>query len=331
MKVRGTVDTVTAMVATRIERKPQGDAAKGWRVGGVISNLDTAAKTFGFNDQIIDYSAATFKPVGAMPVNGALAAVYSDALPTADLVNAEAVAVALSKHVEGKEGRAGGRISAYSSLTDFSVLGVRVNASAATLEGGVAADVMAGAPVGALFALESPVMGEVLRATKLRIMKTPADVKASLAGRVTDWLSATSFNVRGTDVDASTASFTGGTVADPGNGAWLLVRDTLQGDVLRATSIGFKAASVAKPATLKSEIRKHNAGVGTFRFLGPPSSSAAAWNSQAARAATWSNTSAWKSLARPMQKAWCWPTGSGSCPRWPQHLRPWWVAASATS
>ncbi|MBC7717144.1 MAG: hypothetical protein H7143_09435 [Pseudorhodobacter sp.] len=262
VEVHGTVDANKTIAATRIERKPQGDAAKGLRLGGVISALDTTAKTFKFNDQIIDYSVATFKPAAAVPVNGAMAAVYSDQLPTAGVLKAKSIA--LSKPEEGKELRVGGRISAFTSLSDFTVSGVRVNASAATLEGGVATDVMAGASVG----VEGVVTGEVLKATKLRIMKTPADVKASLAGQVTDWLSATSFKVRGTTVDASTATFTGGTSADLGNGAWLVVSGTVQGDVLKATSIAFKAAPAAKPTTLKGEIRDYNATTGTFRFLG---------------------------------------------------------------
>lgn len=262
VEVHGTVDANKTIAATRIERKPQGDAAKGLRLGGVISALDTTAKTFKFNDQIIDYSVATFKPAAAVPVNGAMAAVYSDQLPTAGVLKAKSIA--LSKPEEGKELRVGGRISAFTSLSDFTVSGVKVNASAATLEGGVAADVMAGASVG----VEGVVTGEVLKATKLRIMKTPADVKASLAGQVTDWLSATSFKVRGTTVDASTATFTGGTSADLGNGARLLVSGTVQGDVLKATSIAFKAAPAAKPTTLKGEIRDYNATTGTFRFLG---------------------------------------------------------------
>ena len=262
VEVHGTVDANKTIAATRIERKPQGDAAKGLRLGGVISALDTTARTFKFNDQIIDYSVATFKPAAAVPVNGAMAAVYSDQLPTAGVLKAKSIA--LSKPEEGKELRVGGRISAFTSLSDFTVPGVKVNASAATLEGGVAADVMAGASVG----VEGVVTGEVLEATRLRIMKTPADVKASLAGQVTDWLSATSFKVRGTTVDASTATFTGGTSADLGNGAWLLVSGTVQGDVLKATSIAFKAAPAAKPTTLKGEIRDYNATTGTFRFLG---------------------------------------------------------------
>jgi Domain of unknown function (DUF5666) len=262
VEVHGTVDANKAIVATRIERKPQGESAKGLRVGGVISNLDTTAKTFKFNDQTIDYSTATFKPAGAVPVNGAAAAVYSDQLPTAGVLKAKGIA--LSKPEEGKELRVGGRISAYTSLADFTVSGVRVNASTATLEGGVAADVAAGASVG----VEGVVSGEVLKATKLRILKTPADVKASLAGQVTDWLSATSFKVRGTTVDASAATFTGGTVADLGNSAWLLVSGTVQGDVLKASNITFKAAPIAKPTTLKGEIRDYNAGTATFRFLG---------------------------------------------------------------
>lgn len=262
VEVHGTVDANKALVATRIERKPQGDAAKGLRVGGVISALDTTAKTFKFNDTTIDYSTATFKPAGAVPVNGATAAVYSDQLPTAGVLKAKSIA--LTKPEEGKELRVGGRISAYTSLSDFTVSSVRVNASAATLEGGVAADVVAGALVG----IEGVVTGEVLKATKLRIMKTPADVKASLSGQVTDWLSTTSFKVRGTTVDASAATFTGGTVADLGNSAWLLVSGSVQGDVLKASNITFKAAPAAKPTTLKGEIRDYNASAGSFRFLG---------------------------------------------------------------
>jgi Domain of unknown function (DUF5666) len=262
VEVHGTVDANKRLTATRVERKPQGDLAKGVRLGGLVAQLDNTAKTFKFNDLTVDYSAANLLPTGSTPANGAMAVVYADAAPVAGVLRAKALK--LERPEQGSHFGIGGRINVFVSAAQFNLGGIRVDASAATFEGGTAADLAAGVSVG----VEGTVTGEVLKADKVRIFKAPVDVKASLAGQVTDWLSATSFKVRGQMVDASNASFVGGAANDLGAGAWLVVSGKVQGETLLAEKIEFKAPPTAKLVTLKGEVRDLDLTAMTFKFLG---------------------------------------------------------------
>ncbi len=262
VEVHGTLDANKVIIATRVERKPQTDLADGVRLGGLVANLDATAKTFKFNDLTIDYSAATFAPAGSTPVNGNMAVVYSDAQPVGGVLKAKAIK--LDKPADGATFNIGGRIMDFTSAASFKVAGITVDASTAAFEGGAVGDLAAGVSIG----IEGVVQGQVLKANKVRIFKAPVDVKASLSGQVSDWLSATNFKVRGQSVDASAATFVGGVSTDLGAGAWVLVSGKVQGDVLKADTVEFKAPPAAKPVTLKGEIRDFDAVNATFKFLG---------------------------------------------------------------
>ncbi len=262
VEVHGTVDATKAVVATRVERRPQTELSKGVRIGGMVTLLDTAAKVFKFNDMTVDYSTATVLPEGATPANGQLVIAFSDTPPGAGGFKAKAIKIVTT--TDGDAFGVGGRIMAFNSLADFTVSGVHINASAATIEGGVDADLATGVIVG----VEGTVANGVLKATKLRVLKTPVDVKASLKGQITDWVSASSFKVRGTAVDASAAIFVGGSTSDLGSGAWVVVTGKVQGDVVKADRIEFIAPPVAQVVKLKGEIRDYDAAAHTFHFLG---------------------------------------------------------------
>jgi len=228
----------------------------------VITALDTGAKTFKVNDMTVDYSAATVLPQGTAPANGQLVEAFSDTPPGAGGFKAKAIRIVTA--TEGTGFGIGGRIMVFTSLSDFTVSGVRIDASAAAIEGGTSADLAAGVVVGA----EGTVLDGVLKAKTLRVLKTPADVLASLKGQVTDWVSAGSFKLRGTAVDASAATFIGGSVSDLGAGAWVIASGKVQGDVLKADKVEFIAMPVAQPVKLLGEVREYNADAKTFHFLG---------------------------------------------------------------
>jgi Domain of unknown function (DUF5666) len=273
VEVHGTVDETRKVVATRVERKARTDVAAGTRVGGLVQALDATAQTFKLGNLTVNFSAATVVPAGKTLANGQLVAVFALAAPPSSepLTGGPGVAQVLVakslKIVTPEEGgglAVGGRVMAYVSLADFTVQGVRIDASTASLEGGTAADVVAGANV----AVQGTVTAGVLKATKLRVLKSSDDVKASLLGPVTDFVSSASFKVRGATVDASAAALTGGTAADLGNGANVKVTGRVLGEVLKATSVEFVAPPATGTIKLKGEVRELNASAGTFRFLG---------------------------------------------------------------
>ncbi|MEI7466483.1 MAG: DUF5666 domain-containing protein, partial [Burkholderiales bacterium] len=265
VEVHGSVDASKAVTASRVERKPRSDADAGVRLGGVIASLNTAAKTFKLNDMSIDYSAATLLPDGVVLANGQLFTAFGTTPPVAG-VGFKPKTVKVIKTGDGAVLEIGGRIMLFTSLGDFTVSGLRIDASAATFEGGVAGDL---AP-GVIVSVKGTVVDGVLKVTQVRVLKSSTDVAASLNGQVTEFVSAGSFKLRGTVVDASaaTVTFSGGSASDLGNGAWLLVKGKVSGDVLKADSVEFQSPPAAKPVTLKGEIRDLDLKGGSFKFLG---------------------------------------------------------------
>ncbi len=263
VEVHGTVDANKQIVATRVERKATGDLASGIRIGGVLVTLDATAKTFKLGDLTVNYASATLLPTGTTLAAGQLIAVYADKAPTAgSALVAKAVKVASAD--EGSSFGVGGPIMAYTGLADFTVAGVHVDASAAVFETGSAADLKLGVSV----AVEGKITAGVLKASKARVLKTAVDVKASLAGAVTDFVNNTSFKVRGAPVDASAAVYTGGTASDLGNGANVKVTGKIAGEMLKADTVEFTSPPATGAITLKGEIRDLDAKTGNFHFLG---------------------------------------------------------------
>jgi hypothetical protein len=262
VEVHGTVDVSRAIAATRIERKPSREAAPGIRIGGVITALDSSAKTFKFNDLTIDYAGAAVTPSGKAPAEGQFALAVGDVAPAADRFTARSLRILGAN--DGDDFGIGGRIGGFTSLTDFVVSGVRVDAGSATIEGGSSADLATGVTV----AVEGRMNATLLKATKLRILKTPVDVAASLKGQVSDFHGVSSFKLRETPVDASAATFSGGASTDLGNGAWVTVTGRAQGDVFKADSVSFVSPPAAQPVTLSGEMKSWDATAKTFRLMG---------------------------------------------------------------
>lgn len=263
VEVHGSVDADHAITATRVERKPKVELARGVRVGGVVNGADPAARTFRLNDLRVDYAGAGLQPAGASLAEGQLALVFADAPPSGGVLQAKTVRI-VGADAAGGEFAIGGRVMRFASIADFTVNGVTVDAGMAGIEGGSAGDVAAGVIVAA----DGLMDGGVLHAKTLRVMKAPADLPTTLKGEVTDWVSAAAFKLRGTPVDARNAVFAGGTAADLGAGAQVAVRGHVQGSVVVADSIEFLNPPAATPVTLRGEVRDWNAAGGRFRFLG---------------------------------------------------------------
>ena len=140
----------------------------------------------------------------------------------------------------GPTTKAEGPISEFVSVADFKVGGRKVNASSAKFENGKAADLANGKRVAA----EGTFSGDVLMASKVEFKSddTPGDV--TVEGTITDFVSPSSFKVAGQPVDASGATFEGGTSGDLANGRRIEATGPVNASgVLVARKVEIKASS----------------------------------------------------------------------------------------
>ena len=263
VEVHGTLDQGKAFSATRVERKPKGEIGNGVRVGGIVAALDANAKAFKLNDLTVNFGNATVASAAKTIAAGQTVFVFADQAPVNGIVAAKAIKI-VSASEEGVAHAISGKVGEFASLSDFVVAGRHVDAAAAKFEVGTASDLAAGATA----AFEATEVSGKLKATKVRVLKTPDDVSASLLGDASDFVNAASFKVRGHVVDASTATFTGATQADLGNGAHVEVRGRVQGDVFKADAVIFRKLPTEIEITLTGEARDVTTAKGTFRLNG---------------------------------------------------------------
>ncbi|MDR6535852.1 DUF5666 domain-containing protein [Variovorax soli] len=211
---------------------------------GTVQNLDVLRHTFTLGGLTVDYGAAVIagSPDGSALANGILVRVRANAvLPgrlPATLVqwwypvpraNATPVQIA-------------GIVTDYAGLGSLRVLGVPVNASSATITGGLASAVGNGVKV----EVGGVMSNGVLQATKLKIRNVPGTGGPSsfnLIGAIGNFSSAASFWVKGQPVDASGAGvvFVNGTAANLGNGVNVNVLGSqVVNGVLIATRVTFE-------------------------------------------------------------------------------------------
>ena len=240
VEVYGLYDRSTGtLTATRIERKAPG---ADYKVRGTIAALDAAAKRFQLGTLTVDYSAASPAPTGlangvqvrvrasSEPVSGVLAATRVDVVATPDLGDVSKV------EIEGVVDR-------FASLADFSVDGVRVDASKATLEGGTLADLTVGRRV----EVEGPVQAGVVAASKVEFEDDDATSEFELKGLISGFVDVGHFIVRATPVDASgSVTYEGGSALNLRDGACVEVKGTLQstptGSKVLASKIQFESS-----------------------------------------------------------------------------------------
>jgi len=129
-----------------------------------------------------------------------------------------------------------GAITDFASATSFRVSGQAVDASKATIANGTLADLVNGRRVTA----DGPLVGGVLKATKVEIMDAPEVAAASVEGAITDFVSVANFKVAARRIDASRASFENGTAANLANGRTVEVEGKLSGEVLVADKLSFQ-------------------------------------------------------------------------------------------
>lgn len=239
VEVHALLDTTTGRyAATRIEDKP---AATIYRLRGVVSQLDTTAKTFKLGNALISYASAT-----QMPSNLADGQRVRVTLQTAQAGGAW-VAISIRSGVQrvddASDGRIHGTVTAFVSLSDFQVNGVPVNASAAEVKPNAAA-----VQQGVFVRVRGRVVNGVLMASEVKVDGRHSDDsigEVEIHGGVANLdTGALTFTVRDVKVDYSgSIDWHDGSAANLANGKAVEVKGVWSSDhsTLKATKIEFES------------------------------------------------------------------------------------------
>ncbi len=239
VEVHGILDTANSrIVATRIEPKA---AATAFKIRGAIANLDTTAKTFTINGQVVSYTGLPASLVPPGLTNGQIVRVR---LQTTQ-VNGQWVATALRGGLRlpdaNRDAEVEGAITVFTSATDFEISGLKVNATNATFPDG-----QAGVVLGARVEVHGTVTDGVLVASKVEIEDRTGTVQRELELRgLMGNLNTTdkTFALRGVTVwYGGTVTFRDGTEATLANDKRVEVKGVLSTDRTRleARRIEFK-------------------------------------------------------------------------------------------
>jgi hypothetical protein len=225
-------------VATRIERE---DGASLFRLRGVVSGLDTTAKTFRIGAAVIAYGGIAADQLPANLADGLRVRVRLQPLQ----VNGQWIAVRVRAGVvrvdDFGDARVAGLVTAFTSPQSFTVGGVPVDATNAVFEPGPSA-----VKLGALVVVRGSMANGTLVATKVRAVDESSDEWAlvELHGSVSGFDSAAkTFVLREIKVDYSRVMmWKNGAPADLKDGATVEVKGLWSADrsVLYAGMIEFE-------------------------------------------------------------------------------------------
>jgi Domain of unknown function (DUF5666) len=246
--------------ATLIVGKP---STAGVRLTGYVSQYNASAGTFVLGSNTITVGAATITPAGSTLANGELVTVWSNAGPVGNTITATTIRV---KNMANGNVVMSGSISNFVSNASFQIGNVTVNASAATI-----------APSGATLGNNNYVLvtgtfdatANKLTATSVTVFTASAPTTVELHGMVANFVSSSSFTIRGVTVDASAATFSGGTASQLANGGFVIVHGNVANNVVHATTVGIQAtlpmmAPNGSTIEISGAIASYNAGTGAF-------------------------------------------------------------------
>lgn len=237
LEIHATLDAQTGIyTATRIEPTA---ATAGYKIRGVVSNLDTTAKTFRIGTALISYAGVATVP--ASLANGLLLKVRLQTTQVAGAWVATRLGDARPRVEDADEAHLKGTITAFASSAAFSVNGIPVDASHATFPNGTT-----GIVLGANVEVKGTSSNGTIVATRVST-ETHEEAHAEgfeLHGAITAIDStAKTFVLRGITVNyaAQTVEFRRGTAATLAVGVQLEVRGLLSADgtTLAATRISF--------------------------------------------------------------------------------------------
>ena len=226
------------VVATRIEAE---DGATAYKLRGQIKNLDTTAKTFTINGQVISYAGLPAAQVPAGLTNGQIVRVLLQTVQVGGAWVATALRGGLRLPDGRPEAHVEGVITVFTSTSNFEINGLKIDASRASFPDGNA-DIVLGARV----EVDGSVNNGVLVATKVEVADRrklelrQLELRGELGNLNT---SAKTFALRGVTVwYGGTVEYVGGTAATLANGGRVEVKGVLSSDRTRleARRIEFK-------------------------------------------------------------------------------------------
>lgn len=187
--------------ASRIEKKT---ALSFVRVSSKVSSLSAGSKTFMLGSLIVDYSTASIVPANRQLADGVRVVVFGPSV-SGNTLSARYIRIAEPK-AKGVVAEVGGVVSKYDNAAQtFEVNGVKVNAKNAAI-----------VPANRTLANDAYVRvkgtyadtGELVASQVEIRRKADSDfiTEVSLNGSITDYVSLSSFKVRGVPVDAGSAT-----------------------------------------------------------------------------------------------------------------------------
>lgn len=219
-----------SLQATLIKQTP---TTTGVRLTGIVSQYANGAFTLGRNT--VSVGQASVSPAGATLANGQLVTVWANAAPANSTVAAATIRI---KRAASSTLSISGAISGYVSAANFQSGNVTVDASSATVSppGAVLANERYLVATGAFDAATNK-----LKATTITVFTADAPTTVELHGVIASYVSRASFVVRGADIDASSATFSGGQPSQLANGVFVEIHGTLANNAVRATSVAIQA------------------------------------------------------------------------------------------
>ncbi|BEP35604.1 hypothetical protein GmRootV59_25750 [Variovorax sp. V59] len=227
--------------ATRVELKPVSGEPL---VTGVVQNLDRTGQQFMLGQLTVRYGSAAFSGgIDASTLaDGAIVRVRGSAMPVLGTLNATKVQGWYAVPTQNAAAvQLAGVITNYGGLNAFKVLGTAVDASNAIVTGGPVSSIGDGVKV----ELDGFMTNGVLVVKKLRIRYIPGTggpVAFTLIGAIGDYVSPSSFVVKGQKVNASSPAtvFENGSAADLANGRRVtVVGNAVVDGVLTAQTVTF--------------------------------------------------------------------------------------------
>ena len=220
----------SSLQATLIVQKSTGT---GTRLTGYVSQFNASTGRFSIGSNNIDVGSAVISPTVASLSNGQLVTVWSDTTPVGNDITASNIRIKWPRNESGDR-MLSGLIAAYAGVANFKVLNVTVDASSATI-----------APTGAalsddryvVVAGQFDAVANKLIATNVTVYTPSASSAVELDGTILNFVSTSSFTVRGAVVDASTARFNGGTANDLVNNAFVQVTGAIANNIVRAAAV----------------------------------------------------------------------------------------------
>ena len=257
--VRQTDATDKAYVAaTRIELRPTicNPSPCAVRVSGNISQLDAAS--FTLDGLTVHYAASHILPAGAQLAVGEWVSVLGNAAPVGGVLTAAAVKVRRLTSTSTNL-FVNGPISNFHSSANFVVNGITIDAGALAPAG------LANGQQVSIQGIFNPVSNTLVAAT-LSVIKPSV---AAVGGIIINFVSPANFMVRNVLIDATNATFTGGSTADLMNNAAIEVHGALSGGKLIATTVAFRPMPQDVMQIHLGQIANYVAAASTFDLTLP--------------------------------------------------------------